>query len=43
MITNACLKYLLGLTHSLQAEAKKDIIVETVTEVNHVKSALHDV
>ena len=41
VITNACLKYLLGLTHSLQAEAKD--IVEAVAEINHVKSALHDV
>ena len=41
VITNACLKYLLGLTRSLQTEAKD--IVEAVAEINHIKSALHDV
>ena len=41
MITNACLKYLLGLTRSLQAEAKD--IVQAVSEINHVKTALSDV
>ena len=38
VITNACLKYLLGLTRSLQAEAKD--IIEAVAEID-VKSALH--
>ena len=38
VITNACLKYLLRLSRSLQAEAKD--IVEAVAETNHVKSAL---
>ena len=33
VITNTCLKYLLGLTRSLQA----------VAEINHIKSALCDV
>ena len=41
VITTACLKYLLGLTRSLQAEAKD--IVQAVSEINHVKATLQDV
>ena len=41
VITNACLKYLLGLTCSLQAETKD--IVQAVAEINYVKSALRNV
>ena len=41
VITNACLRYLLALTCSLQAEAKD--IVEAVREINHVVAALQDV
>ena len=41
VITNACLKYLLELTHSLQAEAKD--IVEAAAKINDIKSALRDV
>ena len=41
VIATACLKYLLGLTHSLQAEAKN--IVQAVPEINCVKSTLLDI
>lgn len=41
VITNATLRYLLGLTRSLQAEAKH--IVQAVSEVNSVKATLHEV
>ena len=41
VITTACLKYLLGLTRSLQAEAKD--IVQAVSEINNVKATLQDV
>ena len=41
VITNAILRYLLGLTCSLQSEAKD--IVQAVSEVNSVKATLHDV
>ena len=41
VITNACLKYLLALTRSLQAEAKD--IIQAVSEINHIKAALRDV
>ena len=41
VIIAACLKYLLGLTCSLQAEAKD--IIQAVSEINHVKTALRDV
>ena len=41
VITNVCLGYLLGLTCSLQAEAKD--IVEAVAEINHTVAALRDV
>ena len=40
VITYACLKYLLALTRSLQAEAKD--IIQAVSEINH-KAALRDV
>ena len=38
VITGECLKYLLGLTWSLQAEAND--IVHAVSEINSVKAAL---
>lgn len=38
VITTACLKYLLGLTRSLQAEVKD--IVQAVSEINDMKSTL---
>ena len=41
MITTGCLQYLLGLTHSLQAEAKD--IVQAVSEVKNVIATLRDV
>ena len=41
VITNSCLKYLLALTQSLQAEAKD--IIQAVSEINHVKAVLRDV
>ena len=40
VIATECLKYLLGLTRSLQAEAKD--IVQAVSEINTVKSTLQD-
>ena len=41
VIITACLKHLLGLTRSLQAEAKD--IVQAVSEINSVKATLQDV
>ena len=41
VISNACLKYLLALTRSLQAEAKD--IIQAFSEINLVKAALSDV
>ena len=41
LITTKCLKYLLALTHSFQAEAKD--IVQALSEINRVKAALQDV
>ena len=41
MIANKCLSYLLGLTRSLQAEAKD--IVQAVSEIDNLMSALLDV
>lgn len=41
VITNACLKHLYALTHSLQAEAKD--IVEAVAEIQTVCAVLKDV
>ena len=40
VIATACLKYLLGLTRSLQAKAKD--IVQAVSEINSVKATLQD-
>ncbi len=41
VVTNGCMQYLLGLTCSLQAEAKD--IVQAVAEINHVLTTLKDV
>ncbi len=41
VVTNGCMQYLLGLTCSLQAEAKD--IVQAVAEINHVLTTLQDV
>ena len=41
VIITACLQHLLGLTRSLQAEAKD--IVQAVSEINSVKATLQDV
>ena len=41
VIITACLQHLLGLTHSLQAEAKD--IVQAVSEIDSVKATLQDV
>ena len=41
VITTTCLQYLLGLTRTLQAEAKD--LVQAVSEINDVKATLQDV
>ena len=41
VIITACLQHLLGLTYSLQAEAKD--IVQAVSEINGMKATLQDV
>ena len=41
VVITACLKHLLGLTRSLQAEAKD--VVQAVSEINSVKATLQDV
>ena len=41
VIASTCLNYLLALTRSLQAEAKD--IVEAMSEINHVKTALRNI
>ena len=41
VIASTCLNYLLALTRSLQAEAKD--IVEAMSEISHVKTALRNI